>query len=121
MLSDERKVNGDERLHNINVEVCTFLLLGQNGGGIYQTQIGSLVFNGMATFSENGAFEVSLPTFTLPRADRQEFARLSPLILIDIGSPFDRLHRLRYKHGPKLAVLDGHTRFTARFDRCVAG
>ncbi|CAM9605939.1 unnamed protein product [Hapterophycus canaliculatus] len=34
------------------------LNIASNGGGIYQTAIGSLVFNGMATFSENSAYDL---------------------------------------------------------------
>lgn len=30
----------------------------QDGGGIYQTPIGTMTFNGLATFFDNTAFEV---------------------------------------------------------------
>lgn len=48
----------------------------QEGGGIYQTSIGTLTFNGMATFFDNSAYEVisDCSSFRLARGPRRMHA-----------------------------------------------
>lgn len=41
----------------ITIYCCT-VRREQNGGGIYQTPIGTITFNSMATFYDNSAYEV---------------------------------------------------------------